>query len=942
VRAATLLLTSLLLAGFAHAQMPPLQDYRECTRTWQPQTALTLALDGLWCYSYQTHTGVLRVPGLWHSEQADGHPLPGVAVVTYRLRVRHDIIEQPVSIRLPRPYDQYRVLVNGQAVLHDGTVPYISERQPHYWQFRTSGETTDILIEVSNERFVSGGLREAPAIGLSSAVNDARLQRLALEAVQSGLLLLMAFILFAQYAAMRQHSNAGSFYALTCLGVAIFAGLGGEQWLSLVLTPWDIHPDLNWRWAMIAVSVLGLSEFTHRQYPRDSLPYPLYAWRIITCVFLLACLTLAPRALAWTFWGLEILALVMAAYLVGVVALAALRQRENALITATLYVLLFMATAHDILVDFTGIYSGNFGPTAMVLCLIGQGLVLSRQNARAHMNSLALVERLERAEKVKDDFLANTSHELRTPLQTIIGLASGERSENRRLIADTARRLALLVDDLMDLTRLRHQEIRLEKTSIPVKTELQTLQQLFLPLVAHRSLSIDIDAPEPTLCVEADPKRLRQVLYNLLGNAVKFTAQGNITLYASRSNGKVSLGVRDSGPGMTPDQQFKALARYEQLGRNREGVGLGLPISQAILQAHGSALEIRSSNAGTNISFLLEEGSGQAVTGHMPALSQISTSSSSPLEHPEPQALQAADNADYILIIDDDGAVLEALAHMLSPLATPVVIESRIESALARIGQHPPALLILDLMMPQISGFELLQTLRLQYDQRQLPIIVLTARHGQHDLRRALTLGANDYAVKPCEPLELLERARGQLRLRRGETSLTPITKLSVEQLNSGRPIALVSAGEDLLDGNTSGRALFSDNPRSAELKLPLGDGYLLLWPLPALPEEPRTLLVTAIQEAYARWQELGGNRVSLAEKSRQWRVQIDGSTARARTFDRYFSLATLPKRPHIDRVINTVRFVINQLPDNSQHTLNEYLDKLEQARQENRQTFYK
>ena len=920
---------AILLVLWLHSSLAVADDLSQCTIDWTPATTPVVELDGTWCISHQGQAALAEVPGLWHREQIDGQTIPGVSVVVYRLRIVHGFLDEALSIRLPRPYDRYRVMINGRAISPDGAIPYFEWRQPHYWQFNSAHNHTDLLIEVSNARFVSGGLREAPRLGLSNAMNQQRLQNLSIEALQSCLLLLMAFILFAQYAAMRRLYSAGIFFGITCLGVALFAGLGGEQWLSLVLAPLDLRPELNLRWAMIAISVLGLSEFTFRVYPREFHKPINTAWRVVTGVFLTACVVLPPRWLAWTFWGMEFVALLMSAYLVATVIRAAWHRRENARATATLYGLLFLAVAHDILTDFAGLYAGNLGPTAMVLCLVGQGLVLSRQNAQAHIQSLHLVEKLERAEKIKDEFLANTSHELRTPLQTIIGLASSAEIKKPKLIADTAKRLALLVDDLMDLTRMRHQQMQISRDTVPVKAELETLQQLFLPLLNNRDLDLRIELESPSLSVQADARRLRQVLYNLLGNAVKYTARGHITLYAKRSGQRIRLGVRDTGPGI--DGSHAALNRYWQGTPSSDGAGLGLPISQGILEAHQSELCIASSHNGTDIYFELAAGA-LTSSDQAPTESPIPAETSPPIE-----ALCPSDN--YLLILDDDGAVLESLSHMLQPLNLHIVRESRVEHAMRRINERLPALLILDVMMPQISGFEILQTLRQQYDPTMLPILVLTARQGRDDQRRALTLGANDYAVKPCDPLELLERVRAQLRHQPSSQPARTLAQLSAEILNSPRPLALIDNAQQLLDANTAGREALLSQPDNVEFKLALGHAELWLWPADNLPEEPRTLLVTSLQRAFSAWQEQGGNRTSLAEQSRQWRVQLDGSTARARTFDRYFSTATLPKRPNVAKVINPLRFVVSQLPQESRE-LQQCLLRLERIQSNNRSAF--
>lgn len=868
-------------------------NQRACHIDWQPSQQSSIALNTHWCASTDDKAaGQLSVPSFWMNQSLSDKPITATGELRYRLSVRHGEIQpQTLTLRVPRPYDSMRVSINGAEQLSTGDYSPSGDRarRPHYVLFAPSGRQTDIEIWVSNQRFVSGGLREAPVLGFADAMQSARVQSLAFEAFQSGLLFLMAFIQFFQFAQQRHGQQAGLYFGITSFCIAVFAGTGGEHWINYGLLPFGFDPELSLRWALMAVCAWAMAEYIQRLYPEVANPLIIVISRVTVAVFLLACLLAPPRPLAYMFWGFEAMLLLIAGYFMWCLYQAAQRRLPDARIFLAFYALLYVGISHDVLVDYLGFYNGNLAPTAMVMCLIAQGLVLSRQNAQAHQRAATLVEQLRSAEKVKDEFLANTSHELRTPLQSIIGLTelesgtdearSAAKVEQRyQLIGDTARRLSLLVDDLMDLTRMQHEDIVLDTGLIDVASELHTIRALFLPIVRHRELSLQVELSEPGLQVRADRRRLRQILYNLMGNAVKFTDRGEILLSAKTEGEDVVIGVSDTGPGMRAEELAIATQRYVKGLKKAEGVGLGLAITQGLLEAHGSRLHLSSTEGkGTQASFRLPKVAGSPAESAPTAL---------PADTPsEIRASNGTPDESYILVLDDDGSVLFTLGQLLEPLNYPLRLESHADRAFAHIQKQAPALMLLDLMMPGISGFDVLRQLREQYDADQLPIVVLSARGQDKDQRVALQLGANDYLVKPCDGEELKHRLGLQLALKEA-------------------------------------RAVSAADPASIEL-----------------PEDPRELLVATMARALDCWQASGHNRTALAELCGQWRVQLDGSTARARTMDKYLSLSSLPKRPNANKVLQTARYVMEHCAEDDA-SLRAMIEAVTLAQQTDRQAF--
>lgn len=866
------LLAIVLLPGL-YASETRAEQALTCQLNWQPEQQSSIDLNTAWCAKSASRQGTLALPSLWLHQQMDGKDLPLTGELHYHLTIRHgELGKQTLALRVPRPYDSYKVYINQDLKLSTGDFSETGERarRPHYLLFPTVGDATHIELRVRNHRFVSGGVRDAPVLGLADELLAKRLRNIVFEAFQSGLLLLMAVIQFFQFAQQRRGHQVGLYFGITAFSIAVFAGLGGEHWLNYGLVHWGIDPELSFRWALMATGAWAMVEYLLRLYPQVTNRKVVVFSRVTVGVFLLACLFLPARPLAFLFWGFEAVLLIIAGYFIWVLLQAARQSLPDAKIFLSFYALLYVGIAHDITSDYLGLYSGNLAPVCMVICLIAQGLVLSRQNAQAHLRSEALVSELQRAEKIKDEFLANTSHELRTPLQSIIGLTEADAAEHKhaQLIGDTARRLALLVDDLMDLTRMQHDEIILEKSYVDIESELQTIRSLFVPILRHRELEIYVHVHPQGIQLEADRQRLRQILFNLVGNAVKFTDRGEITLLVesdAEREDSATISVCDTGKGMSPEELINARQRYVKGGGSHTGVGLGLAITQGLLEAHGSHLNIESKpKQGTTASFRLP-----CVVNNKPEFAAVKKTAISAANDSEKVSgnTGGTPNEPYILVLDDDGTVLITLAQLLAPLKYPMRLESHADHALTHIRHRLPTVLLLDLMMPATSGFELLRSLREQYNNDELPIIVLSARGQEKDQQLALQLGANDYLVKPCEGEELNHRVGLQLALKDARAQAKQVSERS---------------------------------------------------------NDPRSLLVELMVCALDRSQRAGLNRTALAELSGQWRVQLDGSTARARTMDKYLSLSSLPKRPNVQKVLRTAHYVNQQLqtPDEQLHAL--------------------
>ncbi|MBO9599875.1 MAG: response regulator, partial [Cohnella sp.] len=404
---------------------------------------------------------------------------------------------------------------------------------------------------------------------------------------------------------------------------------------------------------------------------------------------------------------------------------------------------------------------------------------------------------LQRLDKLKDDFLANTSHELRTPLHGIIGIAESlaagtagplpERAMNLiAMIGASGKRLASLVDDILDFSKLRHEKIALRRQAVDMHQSVEVVTTVLRPLWHTKSLRLNNKVPVDCY-VDGDEGRIHQVLYNIIGNAIKFTTEGSIEIAAERTTLGWTVHVADTGIGIAPEQQpfiFESFAQGSgSIARDYGGTGLGLSISKKLVELQGGVLSVAS-----------VVGEGSTFSFELPAADLPQESEPAEIRaavQEEAATIARADNADRaarggsdsdiaasssacILVVDDEPVNLLVLDNFLSMEGYRVIQTSSAFQALALIQEGlQPDLILLDVMMPRMSGYELCQKIRLDYATRsQLPILLLTARGLTEDLVEGFSSGANDYLSKPISRQELLARVKLHLQLAQWNSSL--------------------------------------------------------------------------------------------------------------------------------------------------------------------------
>jgi len=366
------------------------------------------------------------------------------------------------------------------------------------------------------------------------------------------------------------------------------------------------------------------------------------------------------------------------------------------------------------------------------------------------------------ANRLKSEFLSVMSHELRTPLNAIIGFSEvlkdmgegkiGDREEKYLLNIETSgRHLLQLINDILDLAKIGAEDEELASEDISIPQVMEDIRKLGHPFAAQRRVWLEVLPSEQLPLILADAGKVKRILYNLVSNAIKFTPEGGrVILQAETVDGMVEISVTDTGIGISAEDQKKIFTEFQQLEsahtRKYEGTGVGLALSRKLVEMHGGRIWVESElGKGSKFTFSLPMTPGRRRLSdwRQGAVPQ-------PLIEPETVPGQP-----LVLVVEDDPQTSELLGLWLNEASYRVARAYEGEQALKLAKELKPYVITLDILLPKIDGWQVLQELKADPETRDIPVIVISILERS---RRAMELGAFDCFVKPIEKKELLCR----------------------------------------------------------------------------------------------------------------------------------------------------------------------------------------
>lgn len=372
------------------------------------------------------------------------------------------------------------------------------------------------------------------------------------------------------------------------------------------------------------------------------------------------------------------------------------------------------------------------------------------------IDNIGLYRSIREADRRKDEFLAMLAHELRNPLAPISnaveimrlrGPGQAELDWARDVIARQVQHLVRLVDDLLDVSRITRGKIRLKLEPIDLAAVVSNAVETSRPLIEGRRHRFVVDMPAEAIWVKADPARLAQVLANLLNNAAKYTEEGgSIRISVARDGGQAVVRVRDSGVGIPPEMLAGIFDLFTQvdrsLDRSQGGLGIGLTLVQRLVQMHGGSVEAQSDGPGHGSEFVVR----------LPMLTAF--------QPPRPAASPPAERASAaghlrILVVDDNADAAVSLSMLLRLDGHEVHMVHSGPAALDAVRELRPDVVMLDIGLPEMDGYEVARRLRAEPGGADLSLVAVTGYGQDEDQRRCRAAGFDHHLVKPVDPQAL-------------------------------------------------------------------------------------------------------------------------------------------------------------------------------------------
>ena len=400
-----------------------------------------------------------------------------------------------------------------------------------------------------------------------------------------------------------------------------------------------------------------------------------------------------------------------------------------------------------------------------------QALLAQRVKERTEALSQANIQ-LARSARLKDEFLASMSHELRTPLTGILGLTEalqlkiyGELNEKQERsinhIEESGRHLLSLINDILDLSKIDAGKIVLDIKPISIHTVCQSSLQIIKQAALKKGIKVNLKIHDAIDLMHGDERRLKQILVNLLNNAVKFTPEyGSIGLevVGDRANKRVKFIVLDTGIGIEPqdmERLFKPFVQLDaSLARQYEGTGLGLSLVLKFVELHGGGVSVES-----------EPGRGSRFIITLPWVDADIENPPQKQATTMKRAMPMTSSQSLVLIVDDNELYLNILSDLLTSRNYRVITGHNGEEGIRLCRENMPDLILMDVQMPVLNGIQAAQRIRAEERIKRIPIIALTALAMNGDREKCFQAGMNDYLSKPVSIDELQKVIEDQIHI---------------------------------------------------------------------------------------------------------------------------------------------------------------------------------
>lgn len=773
-------------------------------RDWDLMTDHSITLDGQWEFypnillmtdqlnsPDETEASFIQVPGGWDSYVlSDTNKAFGYG--SYRLRILTDPDKgKSFGIHVTNVLSSSEVYVNGKRIAQSGQ-PAEDERYqplnaPYTAYFDLEEENAiELVIHVANfDDTRTGGIFHSLKFGLEKTLN--RDIQFASDMVRIACVAYLIHALYGFVLFLVGNRDRRLIYFSLMILCIIIGTLMSEERLLFAWIPFSYEWSIKVIYlTMIAGGYFLLQCIKHRL--PSYLAKPLLGYTVICGVITLMILVL-PAPYNFTLQNLYISVMIIPCCLLPVIMFRTVTRKSE----DNIFLLLAAVAAVNsliwlIVIEVNQIEMISY-PFDLIIATVLFAAFWFKQYFRVLAESQSLSQKLQTADKLKDDFLTTVAHELRNPLHGILNISQSisERERNSlgtksvndlETLIKVGRRMSYMLNDLLDVARLKERRIVLQAENVSVHIVTTTVFDMLRFMTEGKPIQFVNRVPSHFPLVIADENRLIQILFNLLHNAVKYSHAGEISVQASVEDGWASIAVSDMGIGIDEDMLDRVFEPYEQTSQGITsiggGFGLGLSICKQLVELHGGTLNVSSQpNQGSIFTFTMPLSAPNApyevesYTAAQPSSYEESAAAHVPLSQYDILDDKSSSDRIRILAVDDDPVNLRVLESVLAVEPYEVFTATSGKEALTLLDARVWDLIIADVMMPNMSGYELTSRIRERFSVSELPVLLLTAFSRDEDIEAGFRAGANDYVTKPMNAAELKSRVRSLTNLKK-------------------------------------------------------------------------------------------------------------------------------------------------------------------------------